>query len=108
MTITRLKVLLITILILINVFDVVLHVVIGQPELLRIISNSIMIISGLIAYKLPYSKILTGTAAIAYIVLNLLVIAQNGIGVVGMLLIIATVLTSLGVMLRPSTTNRSR
>lgn len=78
----------------INIFDILLHIAINQPELLRIAGNVIII--GAVLMVIKNSKvsyfITLLTAAMLNLILNLIFIINNGIGTLGILLIIITTL----------------
>lgn len=76
----------------INIFDILLHVIINQPELLRIIGNLIVILCALVVirkYKVN-SQITLFTSAILNLLLNIFFIVNNGIGVLGVIFIATT------------------
>lgn len=76
----------------INIFDILLHIAINQPELLRITGNVIIIGAVLMVIKNSKVSYFTTllTAAMLNLILNLIFIINNGIGTLGILLIIIT------------------
>ena len=80
------------ILLLLNVIDVVVHVVTDQVEPLRIAGNIIVIVSALGVLLIP--RVRRAWVAIAAglwsLVLNLIHISQSGIGTAGIVFIAAT------------------
>jgi hypothetical protein len=89
-----LKILLITS-ILLNIFDIVLHVAIGQPEALRIIGNTLIIMGSAIALLRWHPKSMLVIGLTSYLVLNFVFIAFNSIGTVGVAFISLTSLLTL-------------
>lgn len=71
---------LIIITILIQLFDVAIHIITDQVELLRIISNGVIIVGLFVALKgiRKFSAILAGTVAI-YLILNIIFLSMEGI-----------------------------
>ncbi len=82
---------------LVNIFDTVLHIAINQPEPLRITSNLIMIAASLlILLKIKLDKrYVVLSALVLYLALNLIFIMNNGIGNLGVILIMTTTILSL-------------
>jgi hypothetical protein len=80
------------ILLLLNVIDVVVHVVTDQVEPLRIAGNVIVIISALGILTLPRVRRawVPIAAGLWSLVLNIIHIAQSGIGTAGMVFIAGT------------------
>lgn len=78
--------------ILLNILDIVLHVVTNQPEILRISGNTLIILASGIALKRRRPNLLLGTGLASYLILNGIFIALNGIGTAG---IAFTALTTL-------------
>lgn len=76
--------------ILLNVFDIVLHIAINQPEMLRIAGNILIILGSGIALLGHRPKLVLVIGLIAYLILNCAFIALDGIGSAGMVFIILT------------------
>ena len=86
-----------------NVADAILHVATDQVEVLRILSNLLLIVtSAVLIYRPPWERATTClTAAGLYFALNALSIVTQGIGPLGIMLIAAsTLLMSLAALLR--------
>ena len=70
------------VIILIQLFDVIIHVATGQPELIRIISNMIIVVWVVVVLagwlKDRFQSISFATIG-TYFVLNLIFLAQNGL-----------------------------
>lgn len=84
--------------ILLNIFDIALHIVINQPEILRITGNVLIIIASSIALSRQYPKQTLVIGLMCYLVSNGIFIALNGIGSAGVAFIVLSavlVLTSL-------------
>jgi len=85
---------------LVNLLDIVLHVAIGQPEALRIISNTFIIISGALILVNTIYRMLFVTSLVLYIILNTLHVLLEGAGLLGAVLIATTVLTGVIIIRR--------
>lgn len=96
------------ILLALNGFDIVLHVVIDDVEPLRIAGNVIVLVSALGILVIPrVRRAWVAFAAGAWnLVLNLIFIAQEGIGTLGLVLVAAT--TVLCVVLAVQLARRKR
>lgn len=81
----------------VNIFDILLHIAINQPELLRIISNLIIIFASILIIlktKLNH-KYIVSLGLISYLALNIIFVVNNGIGNLGIILILTTTILSL-------------
>jgi hypothetical protein len=78
--------------ILLNIFDIVLHIAINQPELLRIAGNILIILVSGIALLRQRSNLALVVGLIFYLTLNTVFIALSGIGSAGMVFISLTTL----------------
>ena len=87
-----------TIIIILNIIDAILHIVTGQPEFLRITSNLVIIISGLLLIPRPRYAFLFTIALSLYTTLNTLFILFNGIGTAGAALIAGTILLGIFIL----------
>jgi len=76
--------------ILLNVFDVLLHVAIGQPETLRIAANTLVVMASFITIMGWRPKTTLAVGLFLHVALNGAFIIQNGIGNLGVLLILLT------------------
>jgi len=85
---------------LVNIFDIVLHVAIGQPEAIRIIGNTFIIISGALLLISTSYRMLFVTSLVLYIILNTLHVLIDGIGLLEAVLIATTVLTGIIIVRR--------
>lgn len=86
-------------LILLNLFDIVLHVAIGQPETLRITANALIVASSgcaLLAYRTRLMLIIGLTF---YLILNCIFIVLNGIGSAGVVFISITTALALAALI---------
>jgi len=83
---------------LVNVFDIVIHVVSGQPEALRITSNIFVIVSGILLAIQPRYQLLFAVSLSLYIILNTVFIVLNGIGGLGVVLIATTLLSGVFIL----------
>lgn len=93
---------------LVNIFDVVLHVGIGQPEALRITGNVFIIISSiLLALNSRYQMLFTFSIC-AYILLNTSFVVLFGIGIMGAVLIATTTLTGMVLVRRRQRTQHAK
>ena len=81
----------------VNVFDIAFHVMIGQPESLRIIGNTFIIISSVLLLVHASYRMLFVASLVLYIILNTLFVLLEGIGLLGALLVALTV--SVGVVI---------
>lgn len=81
--------------ILLNVFDIVLHVVINQPEVLRIVGNILIIVGSGIALLKQRSSLALIVGLVFYLIANGVFIALSGIGGAGMAFISLTTLLTL-------------
>ena len=87
--------------ILLNIFDIVLHVATNQPEVLRITSNILIITASGVALQRQRSKLVLIIGLSSYLILNGIFIALNGIGTAGMAFIaLTTAFTILSLFLR--------
>ena len=87
----------------VNVFDIVIHVVSGQTEFLRITSNILIVTAAILLIFRNSYTMLFALALSLYIVLNALFVLMNGgIGLLGALLIAATVFSGLWILRRKS------
>lgn len=77
----------------VNIFDVVIHVAIDQVEPLRVTSNVVVIVTSILMLALPRARSpwLAGVVGLVYLALNLTFIALDGIGPLGVILIVVTV-----------------
>ena len=76
----------------VNVFDIAIHVVADEIEILRVIGNVAVLIGGaLLVTNLRHRLIFAGSIAI-HLVLNVASVIQYGIGALGVVLIAATTL----------------
>lgn len=91
----------------VNVFDIAFHVMIGQPESLRIIGNTFIIISSVLLLVHTSYRMLFVASLVLYIILNTLFVLLEGIGTLGTLLIAFTVLSGVVIVRRRSTTAAS-
>lgn len=73
--------------ILLNIFDIALHIAITQPEILRIAGNVLIIIASSIALSKQYPRRVLTVGLASYLVLNGTFIALNGIGNAGIVFI---------------------
>lgn len=83
-------------LLLVNVFDVLLHIAINQPELLRIVGNIIIVAASILIIlktKLNH-RYLSLAGLVFYLALNIIFIINNGIGNLGVILILTTTILS--------------
>ena len=84
-------------LVIVNVFDIVIHVATDQVEPLRITGNVIILISSLVLLTVPGSRrawvpLLAGALSLA---LNLVFVANEGLGRAGWILVGTTTLLSI-------------
>ncbi|MFY9228038.1 MAG: hypothetical protein WAO28_01785 [Candidatus Microsaccharimonas sp.] len=87
--------------ILLNIFDIVLHIAINQPEILRITGNVLIIAASGVALQRQRSNLVLIIGLVAYLILNGVFIALNGIGTAGMAFVtLTTVFTVLSLFLR--------
>ncbi len=84
----------------VNVFDIAFHVMIGQPESLRIIGNTFIIISAVLLLVHTSYRMLFAASLVLYIILNTMFILLDGIGMLGALLIAFTVLVGVIIVRR--------
>ncbi len=87
----------------VNVFDIAFHVMIGQPESLRIIANTFIVISAVLLLIHNTYRMLFVASLVLYIVLNTLFVLLDGIGTLGALLIAFTVLVGVIIVRRNRT-----
>ncbi len=98
MTKAHRSIILILAIIILNIIDAILHIVTGQPEFLRITSNLVIIISGLLLIPRPRYAFLFTIALSLYTTLNTLFILFNGIGTAGAALIAGTILLGIFIL----------
>lgn len=87
--------------IILNILDLILHIAIGQPEMLRITSNVFIITSGILLTTHRRYTSLFAVSLSLYIALNTLFIVLQGIGTAGALFIATTLLLGI-IILRPT------
>jgi hypothetical protein len=77
----------------VNVVDAVIHIVTDQVEPLRIASNAVVILAAALILAVPAlnRQMISVTADVLYLGLNVLFIVLNGIGGLGLLLVVVTV-----------------
>lgn len=85
--------------IVLNIFDIVLHVAINQPEILRITGNILVILGASIAMQRQHPNLVLISALASYLILNGVFIALNGIGGVGLAFISLTTVLILSSLL---------
>jgi len=87
--------------ILLNIFDIVLHIAINQPEILRITGNILIIIGAGIALIRQHSNLVLIIGLMFYLILNGVFVALHGIGSAGIVFIsLTTLLILLSLFLR--------
>lgn len=80
-----------------NIIDMVLHIAINQPEILRITGNIIVIATSVLClFRQQNLAPLLGVSLLLYLILNGVFILLNGIGTAGLAFIAIT--TLLGVL----------
>jgi hypothetical protein len=86
--------------ILLNIFDIVLHIAVNQPEILRITGNIFIILGSGLALLGYRPKLVLTIGLIGYLILNGVFVVLNGIGSAGMVFVgLTTVLTFLSLFL---------
>jgi hypothetical protein len=77
----------------VNVVDAIIHIVTDQVEPLRIASNVVVILAAALMLAVPAlnRQMVAVTADVLYLGLNLVFIVLDGIGGLGLLLVIVTV-----------------
>ena len=83
---------------LVNTFDIFIHVIIGQPEALRIAGNIFVIVSSILVLRQPRYHLLFAASLCLYILFNAIFVVLSGIGTLGVLLIAATTLSGIGII----------
>jgi|ETNmetMinimDraft_4_1059912.scaffolds.fasta_scaffold07534_2 NAD/NADP transhydrogenase alpha subunit len=89
----------------VNVFDIVIHIVAGELEVLRVIANTFVIISSVLLLTNVRYRLLFTASLCLYILLNMVFVVLYGIGVLGILLIATTLFAGV-VIIRNQQKNR--